>query len=36
MSAENSNVTMNELGYKELIIKYLLTDNIQILKTEDT
>jgi hypothetical protein len=27
---------MNEQGYKELIIKYLLTDNIQYLKTDDT
>lgn len=27
---------MNEQGYKELIIKYLLTDNIHYLRTEDT
>ena len=27
---------MNEQGYKELIIKYLLNDNIQFLKTDDS
>ena len=27
---------MNETGYKELIIKYLFTDNIQLLKNEDS
>ncbi len=27
---------MNETGYKELLIKYLLTENIQHLKTEDS
>jgi hypothetical protein len=26
---------MNEQGYKEMIIKFLLTDNIQSLKTDD-
>ena len=27
---------MNETGYKELLIKFLLTDNIHLLKTEDS
>lgn len=27
---------MNELGYKELIIRYLVSDNIQVLKTDDS
>lgn len=27
---------MNENGFKELLIKYLLIDNIQFLKTEDS
>ncbi|CDW90779.1 UNKNOWN [Stylonychia lemnae] len=32
---EIGNVQMNEQGYKELMIKYILTDNIHLLKTED-
>lgn len=27
---------MNEQGYKEIIVKYLMTDNIQYLKTEES
>ena len=27
---------MNELGYKELIIKILMTDNISVLKTDES
>lgn len=27
---------MNETGYKELILKYLLTDNITLIKNDDS